>query len=282
MNLKKPPHCYAIAALILTVFSSKVAANEDCLELARRAILGVNSSFLSMEPASHLALLRSQVLEALRTDCKDSAEAAYADLRMQELGAGVTVPVGILSPEQHQALLESATAYLQRFPASPPISTVFARTSHSVEAAQAAVRLNPHYQPAHAALAESLLLAGQLDKAQTALNRIPDLSVLSDGYTLQARILLARGELAGAILAARRSLHKQQTTSLLEPDGASALPISQANEVLGLAYLQRRMYKAAAQALIDARIGSERAEALLRDPPDGLQQALRARHFKAE
>lgn len=282
MTQMNSPCFRAIVAAALAIFSAQSLASQDCRELGNRAIAGIDASPLSMEPASHLGLLRSQLLESLREDCKDNPDAVYADLRMQELGAGVASPIGILSPGQHQKFLATAADYRQRFPDSAPIATLFARASHSVTAAQAAVTLDPHYAPAQAALAEALLLDGRLDEAQITLKRIPDLSVLSDGYSLQARILLARGDTRGAILAARRSLHGRKTASLIEPDGSSMLPLSQANEVLGLAHLQRQEYKAAAQALIDARVGSEQAEALLRNPPEGLRQALHARRFRPD
>lgn len=277
-------HCQAIIPVLLSlsIYAEHAMADDYCRQLTARARTAIDTANLSMEPENSLALLRREIETVLRTDCHNSPEAAYIDLRLQELGAGTSFPVGILSPEQKNALAVQASAYRTRFPDSAPIATVFARTSHTVEAAQAAILLDPHYQPARAALAEALLLAGRPDEARAALRRIPDLSVLSDGYSLQARILLSRQDLRGAILAANRALHKRQTMSLREPDGASVLPLQQANEVLGLAHLQRKEYNAAARALIKAGTGSEQAAALLRNPPDGLRQALHALHFKPD
>jgi tetratricopeptide (TPR) repeat protein len=277
-------HCQLIIPILLSlsIYAEHAMADDYCRQLAARARTAIDIANLSMEPEDSLALLRREIETVLRTDCHDSPEAAYIDLRMQELGAGASFPVGILSQEQKNALAVQASAYRTRFPDSAPIATVFARTSHTVEAAQAAIHLDAHYQPAQVALAEALLLAGRLDEAQAALRQIPDLSVVSDGYSLQARILLSRGDLRGAILAANRALYNRQTMLLREPDGASVLPLRQANEVLGLAHLQRKEYKAAARALIKARASSEQTEALLRNPPDGLEQALHALHFKPD
>lgn len=277
-NVTRDPRLFLFILLLLLGFACQAQAGEDCTGLATRTLADLNTAVLAMEPADHLRLLRSQVQEALRTDCEGSPQAAYADLRLQELGAG-SAPIGILSPAQKRKLGELASAYRARFPDSAPIATVAARNAHSAEAAATAIRLDPHYLPARAALAEALLLAGQTKAAQIALQQIPDLAVLSDGYALQARIRLANGDPGGAIRSAGRALTKRRTMALLEPDAGSLQPICQANEVLGLAHLQRREYTAAAQALTNARFGSERADALLRNPPPGLKEVLLHRHF---
>lgn len=271
--MMRRPDFVILSMLCMCLYAGTVAA-DSCQLLAERVRSGMQIAWLSKEPASALSLLRQETKDALQADCAASADAAYADLRMQELGAGESFPVGLLTPDQEQALQTQAAAYHARFPASAPIATVLARIQRTPEAARLALALDPRYPPAHAALAEALLLAGQWEEARAELKQVPDLSVLSDGFSLLARIHLARGDLAGAIQAANQALHKRQISSLLEPDASSLLPICQANEVLGLAYLQQHKYGLAARALRAASPCSQRAAALLAEPPEGLRQAL--------
>lgn len=272
----------ALALLLLFVHAGAARAADSCEQLAEQVRAGIDTAILSKEPEASIRLLRAQTETMLRTDCANNAGAAYIDLRLQELGAGLTQPVGVLSPAQQQAVAELAEKAHARFPASAPIATVLARALHTVDSARAATRLDPAYMPAYAALADALLAAGQPKAALIELLRIHNLSVLSDGYSLKARILLAQEDYPGAIRAANQALRQRKVMSLLEPDGGSALPVCQAQEILGLAYLHQRKYKSAAHALIAARAGSVRAEALLRKPPKGLKEALDALHYQGD
>lgn len=274
---------FGIASIvILMAFPVAATANDYCSQLAHRVRTGIDNTYMSMEPESSLRLLHTQTKDILRTQCGKNPEAAYAELRMQELGAGASFPTGILSPSQIQVLKDTASAYLARFPQSVEIATIAARADHSPETAREAIRLSPSYPPAHAALAESLLIAGQTEEAYAALQAIHDLSALTDGHALQARILLAMGDPEHAYQAARAAITKRHVMSFIEPDGDNMLPICQANEVLGQIYLQRRQFGKAARALINASRCSPKAAALLNTPPEPLQKALWQLHYNKD
>ena len=274
---------FGIAAIfILMAFPATATANDFCDQLAHRVRVGIDATYMSMEPESSLRLLHTQTKDILHAQCGENPEAAYAELRMQELGAGAAFPTGILSPLQIQVLKDTASAYLARFPESVEIATIAARAYHSPETAREAIRLSPSYPPAHAALAESLLVAGQTEDAYAALRVIHDLTILTDGYTLQARILLAMGDPEHAYQAARTAITKRHVMSFIEPDGDNMLPICQANEVLGRIYLQRRQFGKAARSLINAHPCSPNAAALLSTPPEPLRKALRQLNYNKD
>lgn len=269
------------AVFMLAMFSGLALAEDFCSQLAHRVRVGIDMTYMSMEPESSLRLLYSQTKDILRTQCSDSPEAGYAYLRMVELGAGAAFPTGILSPAQTQRLKDTAAVYADKFPQSAEIATIQARATHSPEAAKTAIQLPSTYPPALAALAESLLFAGQPDDAYSALHAIHDLSILTDGYALQARILMARGDPEHAFRAARSALTKRHVMSFIEPDGDNMLPLCQANEVLAQIYMQRRQFRKAARALINARPCSQGAQALLNDPPDSLRKVLLQQHYRS-
>lgn len=264
-----------VLAVLLCLLNLETAFAEDpCHALAMRVRSGIDITFIAKEPESAMALLISQVTEPLQNACTDSAELAYLHLRMQELGAGFAFPVGILTPEQSQLVQENARKLRDQYPHSAAITTLYARQTHSVQAAQQAVALDPQYPPARAALADALLRNGQPQSAYAQLMQIPDLSVLSDGFVVLARIEFAAGNLKQAIQAANNGLTKRKIGSLIEPESTNFLPICQAKEILGLAYLQQSQYTKAARALISARLCSDTAVDLLEHPTPDLKKVL--------
>jgi tetratricopeptide (TPR) repeat protein len=218
------------------------------------------------------AAIRSLFRDTSRavTRCPSTKSIAYMYLRLAELGQGTTrgTPSAAVTEEWHKLAKELAV----RFPGSVRIATVEARALGTVDAARQALRIDPGYAPALVALAVALLNAKQVEAAATIAN-VSDLTVLSDGYSTLARILLAKNDLPGAIHAAKRSLSGGRAMKI-EPDGGSRVPFYQANEVLGLAYLKTGKYALAAHALMQAQPGSGAAAVLLENPEPKLRAEI--------
>lgn len=269
----------------LTFFAGTARAGDFCAEYAEFTRVRISGVWMAKVPESALGLIATSTDEVLKNRCANDPGLAYLALRIAELDTANTTSRRLLLPpalhaemQEQYAMLQArlrtrANDYHARFPDSVQIATIQARVLKTVEAARNALKINPTYPPALAALAESLLTAGETAEAEAALLQIKDLTAIPDGYTLLARIRLARDDLAGAIVAARKSLTKRQSR-LVEPDAGSMIPDYQANEVLGLAYLQQGKFDLAARALIAAEPRSEKAAALLRAPSDGLKRAL--------
>lgn len=270
------PLCLITAGVILTSFTLKVSAADFCEQYAEGVIssLATTTSFFVKIPESTLARLARETDEIRDARCASNASMAYASLRLAELGAGQNTPIGLLSPERRAELRTRAAQLSESFPSSVQIATIYARLEASPDAARKALSIDPGYPPAHAALAAALLETDQAAEAEAALSQIKDISRLSDGYALLARIRLALGNTAGAIASARKGLAELRS-SHLEPNGSSWLPFWQLHEVLGLAYLKQEKYSLAAKSLQAAEPGSEKAAALLRTPPAALQRELR-------
>lgn len=204
--------------------------------------------------------------ELLQSQCPGNAELAWVQLRLLELGAGRgTFPVGLRTPETDRRWRALAQEWTARAPDSAPLATMAARADGSVEAAQRAVRIGPDYAPAHAALAEALLRKGQPDKADEAMRQVRHPAALTDGYSLLARIRLARGDIAGAQRAARLVLAGRHDDPV-EPAGVTTQQRIQAKEVMAQCHLRNRQYAQAARILHEIEPDSELAASLLARP----------------
>jgi hypothetical protein len=253
----------------IALMSAWAATAEPCDELSAQLQSRLEITKLAMEPESALAAIYQRATEA-RVRCAANESLAYLRLRAAELGRGASVGrEPSFARDEWHAMAHELSA---RFPASVRIATVQARASGTVADARRAVALQASYAPAQVALASALSTVDP-NEAAACLAGVKNLGVVSDGYTVLARVRFARHDLNGAIEAARRALRGREV-DLIEPDGRGPRPVSGAHEILGLAYLEKGAFHKAAQHLRLASADSEKARTILADPPPRLRQAL--------
>jgi hypothetical protein len=266
-----------VTTLINTVLWITLMGGRDttptCDELATSLQASLERSAMAMEPESNLAWIYATASDA-GTRCSENESVAYLQLRAAELGAGASV--GRQPAPASNGWRTMAPSFAVRFPRSVRIAAIRARASGTVADARGALNLDPEYLPARVALAAALL---PTDPAQAATYLSPGakLGVVSDGYTVLARVRWALHDVDGAIQAANLALHGR-SMHLIEPDGRDPRPLSGAHEILGRAFLEKREYAKAATHLKLASADSEAARAILADPPSGLRRALRSTH----
>jgi DNA-binding SARP family transcriptional activator len=117
------------------------------------------------------------------------------------------------------------------FPKSARIATVRARLTSSVEDAQRAISVDPQYGPAVVALAAALLKRGDVDGAKRTIESVKSLERISDGYKVEAEILLAARLPKAAAEAARKQISRGSLNPI-EPDAGDPRPLREANSLL--------------------------------------------------
>ena len=258
-----------IVAVLATFLAVESTALASCDELADKLQDTLDRAKMAMEPESNIGAIYDWATEA-KDRCVSDERIAYLRLRASELGAGNTVGRQPLSALQQWRSLSQAMT--RQFPNSARIATIQARASGTVEDARRAVALDPSYAPAQVALASALVTTDPAGAAAR-LSSLKQLGAVSDGYTLLACARFALHDFDGAAKAASLALRGRES-SLIEPDGRDPRPLSKAHEILGLIDLERRNYRASVAHLRSAAPDSERARAILENPPKTLRPFL--------
>lgn len=249
--------------------ASSATAADPCDELAGQLQTRLEMTKMVMEPEGALGAIYTRATEA-SSRCADNEALAYLRLRAAELGRGAIVGHEPDSARNEwRTLARELTA---KFPNSVRIATISARASGAVADAKRAVDLQASYAPAVVALAAALV-ATDPQQAATSLAGAKNLAVVSDGYTVLARVRLALRDLDGATKAANLALHGRDM-NLIEPDARDPRPLAGAHETLAMVFLEKRDFKKAAKHLELASADSEKARAILENPPPGLKKVL--------
>ncbi|MGD0837027.1 MAG: hypothetical protein ABSB49_10345 [Polyangia bacterium] len=201
-------------------------------------------------------------------DCPHNETVWYAVLRAAEL----------TSPDR-KAPADIIEAARTAVPNSVWIETVRARALGTVEAAEAAVRLDPKHLPAQVALAAAYERAGDHESALRILRALRDLRRVVGGSLLLARVALAVGDDKLAAEAANREPDRE--SFFVEPV-SSMLLVSEARLLEGDARLKLGQADKALSAFYKAvSWGSDEARARLRSPTVALVRAMEARLRKS-
>src|SRR4051812_16662206 len=226
-----------------------------CAQIETNLRRELSVTAMQMEPEASRLRIRRDSVEASR-GCPDSDEIAYLGLRARELVPGDADP--------DLAFRKYIQEVAARFSCSVKIATVRARQEKTVDAARRAVAIDPAYAPAQVALARALLAANDAAGAAAAIGGVKDLCHLDDGYAVLARVKWARGDVAGAIDAAQKEISGGRRSPTIEPVSQSAIPMAEAHEVLGLAYLEQNQPDRAVPHLREAAWASPKVKELLR------------------
>lgn len=259
---------FAVAVLLLAVGPEPVGAT--CAGFEVGLWNGLLSSETRMEPEGARIQLYEKAVDALKK-CPDSEQIAYVGLRAAEL-----VP-GEPAPEWRRFVGEIAA----RFPHSARIATVKARQDQSVDSAKRAVAADGRYLPARVTLARALLASGDRSGARAALGGVP-VDGSPEAEAALARIHWADGDVAGAVEAAKQALQTRHWDGR-EPGATRDAAVSEAHEILGLAYVKQGQPEKAAPHLLAVNPPSKEVQALLDRPDPGLRKALaRARRSRRQ
>lgn len=174
------------------------AARAGCAEATLGALWNAWSA------ADPRAAVRGAVLSASASLAagRDDESAWYVLLRgLEMLGEQGPVTVGAA---HHRSLLEAAEAQRCAFHGSPRLATVCARADGGVEAARAALQVNPAYAPAQVALGRALLRQGKAAAARAVLEAVDVPERVQGGAAALARARVETGDAERALLAAAR------------------------------------------------------------------------------
>jgi tetratricopeptide (TPR) repeat protein len=180
----------------------------------------------------------------------------------------------LISPKQI-APLDLIEAARTAVPNSVWIETVRARALGTVEAAEAAVRLDPNHVPAQVALAAEHERLGDHESTVRILRPIPKLDWVVGGPLLLARAAFALGDFELAATSAKRERDRQG--SLIEPV-SGLLMVGEARVLEGDAWLRLGQADKALSAFYaaDRHRSLEGRERLCR-PTAELERAMEAR-----
>lgn len=225
--------------------------------------IGVSLTKESEPPGVKAAAFLKERDHWLRT-CPTNETVWYAVLRALEL----------TSPTR-RAPIELVDRARAAVPGSVRIETIRARTLVTMDAAQAAVRIDPAYVPAQVALAEAYAQAGDRASALRVLQSVRGLNRVAGGPLLLAQIAAALGDWRVAAKAA--SQEPPLEGPLIEPVSGILLT-GQARMLEAEAWLKLDQPDHALTAFLDAaRYRGAGARERLHSPTPELRQAMEKR-----
>jgi len=235
----------------------------------------LNSVDAVKEPESTLKQTQYEADERLKR-CPGDEEAQYELIRAEEMLLDYSV-------SRDEASLRSLAKWtaeaVYRFPDSPRIALVDARTRPEPGHVAALVARFPEFGPLRVALANAQLAAGDADAALETIEAIKDLKLVYGAGETLAAIQLAKGAPAGALktLANKRLwyAYPEKTVAGNEADGRMGRLSRQRAEIAYQSQLALHRPAAALRPLLEAaRWGSRAARALLRNPDPPLARAI--------